>query len=329
MTRELESPLSARHWRNIPQQVKPRAMSREGRWRLTLVFLRWLGGAAALAVAGWGAWQGAAIWRGSPAALGVGAAAVPLQHLTLTTDGVLDRAWLEKTLALPKNASLPQLDLPQLRARVLASGQAKEATLIRDYPATLAVHLAERTPVARIKTAGADSPLLVDQWGAVYDGVGYTPTLLDTLPWLDGIRLVRQDQGFAPIPGMGHVADLLRAAQSDAPHLYRNWRVVSLARLQADGDIEVRTKDQMEVIFGTQDEFFLQLARLDTLLDTARAQGTPAIVKIDLSLPSPDSARPAGIPVTFADGAAAGGATAPAAPAAPTLTHFTPIKIEL
>ena len=325
MTRELETVPSARHWRNIPQQVKPRAMSREGRWRLGLGFLRWAGAGVALAVAGWGAWQGAAVWRGSPGALVADAAAVPLKSVTLTTDGVLDHAWLERALALPKNATLPQLDLPQLRARVLASGQAKEATLIRDYPATLAVHLAERSPVARIKAAGADQPLLVDRYGAVYEGVGYNPALINSLPWLDGIRLTRQDRGFAPIPGMDQVADLLRHAQSDAPSLYRTWRVVSLAQLQADGDIVVRTKDQLEVIFGTQEQFFPQLARLDLLLDTPSLPGTPAIVKIDLSLPSQDSSRPAGIPVTYAAEAAA----APAAPPAPAFTHFTPIKIEL
>jgi cell division septal protein FtsQ len=325
MTRELESIPSARHWRSIPQQVKPRAMSREGRWRLALVFLRGAGGAIAVTVAGWGAWQAVGVWRGDPAALPGGAAAVPLQHLMLTTDGVLDRAWLERTLALPARSSLPQLDLPLLRGRVLASGQAREATLVRDFPATLAVRVAERSPVARIMTQGPDSAaraLLVARDGVVYDGVGYNPALLASLPWLDGIKLARQDGGFAPIPGMAHVAKLLSDAQSDAPMLYRTWRVVSLARLQSDGDIEVRSSDGLRAIFGTQEEFFPQLARLDTLLDTARGQGAPAIAQIDLSLPSQDSARPAGIPVTFA----AAGAAAP--PASAPLNSI-PIKIEL
>jgi cell division septal protein FtsQ len=320
MNRELETLPSARHWRSIPQQVKPRAMSREGRWRLALVLLRWAGGAVAVAVVAWGAGQAALVWRGDPSALPGGTPAVPLQHLTLATDGVLDRAWLERTLALPARASLPQLNLAQLRGRILASGQAREATLIRDFPATLAVRVAERSPVARVMTPGADRPLLVAPDGVVYDGVGYDPALLATLPWLDGIKLARRDGVFAAIPGMQYVASLLSEAQADDPALYRTWQVVSLARLQSDGDLEVRTRAGLRVIFGTQEHFFRQLARLDLLLDTARARGAPAIAQIDLSLPSQDPARPAGIPVTFA--ATVTGAAAPPAPAPASLNFF-------
>jgi cell division protein FtsQ len=325
MNRESAPPPAARHWRNLSQQVKPRAMSREGRWRLALGFLRWAGAALAVAVAGWGAWQAAAVWRGDPAALPGGATAAPLQHLLLTTDGVLDQAWLKRTLALPDRASLPQLNLAQLRGRILASGQAREAALIRDFPATLAVRLAERTPVARVMAQGADAApraLLVARDGVVYDGVGYHPALLDSLPWLDGIRLVRQDGGFAPIPGMAHVAQLLSDAQSDAPLLYRSWLVVSLARLQSDGDLEVRTREGLRVVFGTQEEFFPQLARLDLLLDTLRAHGAAAVAQIDLSLPSQDSARPAGIPVTLA-------ADAASAPPPPAFGNFSTTHREL
>ena len=302
-------------------------MSREGRRRFCLRLLRWAGGGAALAVAGWGAAEAAAVWRGDPAALSPASAAVPLQHLALATDGVLDQAWLARTLALPSRARLAQLDLAQLRGRVLASGQAREAVLTRDFPATLAVRVAERSPIARIKVQASDGTgeraLLVDRYGIVYDGVGYPATLLDSLPWLDGIRLGRREGGFAPIPGMAPVADLLTKAQADAPALYQTWHVLSLARLQSDGVIEVLARDRLKVIFGTQEEFFRQLARLDYLLDAARAQAVGAIAQIDLSLPAQeDSTRPAAVPVTLA----ADGAAAP--PRAPTLLNFLPTKRE-
>ncbi len=333
MTHDADLSSASRHWRNIPQQVKPRAMSREGRWRLTLRLLRAAGGLAALVVAAWGAVQAVAVWRGDPAALSAGTAAIPLQRLTLATDGVLDRAWLERTLALPANATLAQLNLAQLRGRVLAGGQAREATLTRDYPATLAVRVAEHTPVARLRVAGEaggpDRTLLVALDGVVYEGVGYAPALLASLPWLDGTRLVRRDGGFVPLAGMRQVSNLLSEAQAEAPLLYRSWRVVSLARLQSDGAIEVRAQDGLRVIFGTQDDFFPQLARLTLLLDSLQAQGTGPITQVDLSLPSPDSARPAGIPVTLADPGIPGApAAAPAPPSAPTLKNFHPLTLE-
>jgi cell division septal protein FtsQ len=325
MTRDTDLLSSSRHWRNIPQQVKPRAMSREGRWRLALRLLRGAGGVAALGVAAWGARQAVVVWHGDPAALAAGSGVVPLQHLALTTDGVLDRAWLARTLALPAGATLAQLNLAQLRGRVLASGQAQEATLTRDYPATLAVRVAEHTPVARLRAAGAASApartLLVARDGVVYEGVGYDPALLASLPWLDGTRLARRDGGFVPISGMGPVAKLLTDAQSDAPLLYRTWRVISLARLLSDGAIEVRAQDGLRIIFGTQDDFFPQLARLTLLLDNLRAQGVGPIAQIDLSLQGQDPSRPAGIPVTLA-------APGLATPSVPAFPNFHPITLE-
>ena len=327
MTHDADLLSSSRHWRNIPQQVKPRAMSREGRWRLALRLLRAAGGVGALGVAAWGAAQAVAVCRGDPAALDAGTAAVPLQHLSLSTDGVLDRAWLARTLALPANATLAQLNLAQLRARVLASGQAREATLTRDYPATLAVRVAEHTPVARLRAAGAGAEpgrtLLVARDGVVYEGVGYDPAMLASLPWLDGTRLVRRDGGFVPLAGMGQVSNLLSEAQSEAPLLYRSWRVVSLARLQSDGAIEVRSQDGLRVIFGTQDGFFPQLARLTLLLDSLRAQGAGPVTQVDLSLPGQDPARPAGIPVTLAPPG-----TPAAPPSPPVLRNFHPLTLE-
>ena len=199
MSRAAETPPTARHWRNIPQQVRPRAMSAEGRLRLVLTALRWTGGAVALLLAGWGAWQAAAVWRGDAAALRDGAEAPPLRQLVLKTDGVLDQPWLARTLALPAGTTLAQLNLADLRARVLTSGQVHEATISRDFPATLTVRITERSPVARLRVAGARGPLslVVASDGTVYEGVGYLPALLDSLPWLDGIRLARRGPGFA------------------------------------------------------------------------------------------------------------------------------------
>jgi hypothetical protein len=48
---------TARSWRDIPQPVKPRAMSREGKWRLTTSVLRATGAAAVIGVVAWGLWE--------------------------------------------------------------------------------------------------------------------------------------------------------------------------------------------------------------------------------------------------------------------------------
>ena len=119
--------------------------------------------------------------------------------------------------------------------------------------------------------------------------------MVATLPWLDGVKPAAQGGGFAPIAGMEKVAGLLAQAKLEAEPLYRTWQVVSLSGLASDGEIEVRTRTGLKVIFGTEEDFFPQLARLDLLLDT----GPPGISAINLAL------RPKEVTVSFANTGAA------------------------
>jgi len=285
----LELPLT-RSWRDIPQAVKPRAMSREGRRRFLLRACRLLGAVATLVAAGWASWQVAQVWDNGSRHLPDAAEAKPIgKNLLLQTDGVLDQAWLAATLALPKKATLMDLDLTKLKARLLVHGQVATAALVRKFPATLSVRLTERMPIARVmaEAAGGErSALLVARDGAVYPGVGYDRDLIESLPWLDGIKLTPQAGGYAPIVGMDAVADLLGRAKLEADWLYRDWHAVSLARLESDGQIGVRLRSGTSIIFSAKDDFFGQLAKLDYILDTAASAhpGQPTVGEIDLSL---------------------------------------------
>jgi cell division protein FtsQ len=272
-------------------------MSALGRKRLLGGVLSWVGGGAALLLVAWGGWEGIAVWRGDGAGMPLAAKNAPLKYIELTTNGVLDHAWLVRTLELPADATLPGLDLERLRRRLLQSGQVSMATLIRQFPATLAVDVAERQPVARIRLqdgAGPARDFLAARDGVVFAGEGYDPAMVASLPWLDGVRPARRPGGYAPIPGMATVAELLAQAKLEAEPLYRTWQVVSLAGLASDGEIEVRTRAGVRVTFGTQEDFFQQLARLDLLLDTAPA----GVSAINLALGRK-------VPVSFANAAPA------------------------
>ena len=135
---------------------------------------------------------------------------------------------------------------------------------------------------------------LVAREGRVFEGIGFDEGMIETLPWLDGVKLVRQGETFLPIAGMDTVAELLAKAKMEAEHLYRTWRIVSLARLESDGEIEVRDKNVSKIYFGTNEDFFRQLARLDLLLDTARLQTEQSPNVINLAIGSQ-------VPVTFDD----------------------------
>jgi len=264
---------SGRSWREISQEVTPRALSRKGRRRRLLewVKLGLIGGMVAGAAGA--VYVGLHAWQGDRTAIAAVAGGDAVREVSVITDGTLTRQWVEETLALPKGARLMELDLPALRDRLLASGQVRAAVVTRSFPDMLVCTLQERTPVVRVQVQTAlerPEQLFVARDGVVYRGVNYDPRLVAGLPWLDGVRLVRDKHGYAPVPGLDAVADLLGTAQLQAPQVYQGWLVVSLARLESRDEIVVRSQDIPEIVFSRREDFFKQLARLDYIADMVR-----------------------------------------------------------
>jgi len=276
-----------RSWRDIRQEVSAPAMSRLGRRRQVFAGVKAGAIGTFLAAAAWGAYVIVHSWETDRAALATAVHSEPVRDIVLITDGVLTQKWAADALALPGSASLMSLDLPALRDRLLQSGQVRVAVLGRNFPDALVVTLQERTPVARVQAgAGAAAPrqLLVAKDGVVYDGLNYDKQMLATLPWLDGIRLVKSGQGFAPIAGMADVAALLSMAQLQAPNLYREWLIVSLARLADRDEIVVKAQDIPEIVFTRKRDYFKQLAQLDYVVDAARTLPEPSLQSVNLAL---------------------------------------------
>lgn len=289
-----------RSWRHIRQEVKPLAMSRQGRRRQLAAWLKVGALAVFVAGSGWGVYAIAHSWTTDRTALTIAVHSEPVREVVLITDGVLTRDWAEQRLALPKAASLMVLDLPVLRDRLLASGQVRVAVLTRNFPDTLVVTLQERTPVARVQAAdspGAAKQLLVAKDGVVYDGINCDREMLARLPWLDGIRLVKFGNGFEPVAGMADVSALLSTAQLQAPHLYREWLIVSLARLAGRDEIVVKAQEVPEIVFSRKRDFHKQIAQLDTVIDAAhRLETVPALRSVNLALEGQVPVRLQGTP---------------------------------
>ena len=287
-------------------------------------------------VFGYIAWRA---WNNNPAALAAPApAASPLREIVVRSDGVLDRAWVERVLDVRPGVPLLSLDLVALRDRLVQSGQVRVAVVARRFPDVLTVTLEERSPVLRVHPDGraeAERNLFIARDGFVFPGENYSPAAIDALPILEGVTLDRDlsGRGFALVPGMSAVSDLLGTARSSAPSLAQTFQTVSLARYARDGLVIVRTAEVNEIAFGTRDDFYRQLARLDYILDEIRAKpGALAIRSINLSV----GARQ--VPVSFEQPEAAratgtSGSTSATRPTrsapvdlatAPTLTFFRP-----
>jgi len=211
-------------------------------------------------------------------------------ELRTSHEGVLDNAWLARTLALPPGASLMELDLERLRERVLADAQIVTATITRNFPDKLIVSVTERAPVARVRVENDPAPrdLLVARDGVSFAGYGFDRAVLESLPWLGGISLVPEGRGFKPVAGMATVAQLLADAQFAAAHLYSSWQVVSLARLESDREIEITTKDGSTIVFGATGDYYLQLLRLDAIAQRLeRLPGARARINLSLGREAP------------------------------------------
>lgn len=329
MIREFANASDARNWRDIPQPLKPRSMSRGGRLRLAFAILR---GAAVAALAGaiaWGGWQVLGILRQDSRAMPAAAKTVPLKapELITSSGGVLDSAWLARTLVLPRNISLMEVNVDRVSAQVLTDHQVLTAKASKKFPDRLVVEITERMPVARVMAEwrGQQQPLLVASDGVVFPGVGYSPDMVSALPWLAGVDLVRRNDTFQPIEGMDIVNELLVKAQLEAAHLFRSWQIVSLSRLDTDRKLDVTTAEGFKITFSIGDSrmsdlarrmaFVDQLGRLDVIWE--RVSHLPvATGSIDLSLGSnvPVRLEPT-VAETPATGAAASRPSANARPA--------------
>jgi len=301
-------------WRDIPQAAAPRPATRTGRRRLVLSAVRFwtiTGLFVASLLAGYVAFR---TWRDNPGGLAGPAESVPLREIIARSDGVLDLAWVKRTLAVEPGVGLMTLDLLALHDRLLASGQVQTAVISRRFPDVLSVVLEERSPVLRVLAQGEDgigNALFVARDGTVFSGEGYAETLISGLPWLEGVTLTRDvsGRGFARIDGLAAVSDLLGTARTAAPALGRSFHSVSLARFARDRLIIVRTPEVAEIFFGAHAElgFFQQLARLDYILDELRAQPSPQPIRsINLSLGGRQ------VPVAFEPASPASGSGRPA-----------------
>ena len=305
MSKSNLNPDLARSWREIPQQVKPRAMSRGGRRRVMQAFIRTTLVLLAVAVLLGGVYFFTEMMQGDTRTLARAVNAVPVKEITLRTDGVLDQTWITRTLALSPKATLMDLDIGQLHDRLLADPQVRSATVSRKFPATLEVSLAERSPVALVNAkigSEAPRPYLVARDGTVYRGSGYDQATLAALPWLDGVKLRLAGEQFEPIRGMNAVADLLATARNEAPHLYHTWKVISLERLESDAEIHVRATNIEKVIFSARSsgDFLRQIAQLDVLLDSVHAAADQPVDEINLAVGRMIDGR-IQVPVTFKD----------------------------
>ena len=274
----------AKTWKDIDQNVKPRSMSSEARRRIW-----WGRGKVALAsVAALGVVAAVVYFASSirsvPELLSKAGESLPLNYVEVQSDGGLDRAWAMERLSLGRDANLLSIDVDAIKRSFEAVGQVRSASVTRQFPDTLRIAIQERRPIARImaqRSSGERLELLADEEGHVFECESIDVALLRSLPYLDGVALKREGEGFARIEGMEKVAKLLGEARLIAPHLYRNWQIVSLKDAP---NITVKGRRVKEISFDADLDLRGQLARLDYIIDFYRGRLLSELAHVDLTL---------------------------------------------
>lgn len=217
----------------------------------------------------------------------------PAVEVVFESDGVLSRGWFAEHFRDP-GKPLREIDLRSLKEGIERHGQIHSARVSVRLPDQLIVRVQEREPILRARLQPSDADpidLLIASDGTVYAGSDYPAQALARLPYIAGIRVSREGDGFQSLQGMETLAELLRLARVEAPELYRGWRVVSCE--QYDGDpyalnavLRVRGRHVREAVFLPHD-FGPQLERLKQVVEHARREGVgPPLHRVDLTLDS-------------------------------------------
>ncbi len=235
--------------------------------------------------------------------------ATSLQKLGFATDGVLTEEWAWQFLNLHPGDSLRNLDIFALRQKLLDLKQVKDASITRELPGTLLIKVQERRPWLRVAAdngAGGYRLYLIARDGTVFEGQDYPDEVLNQLPWLTGLTLHRaKPSGFASIPGMEAVVELLATARAEVPHGAAQWTMVDLSQFDPRPEapvslIKIHSTELGELTFVANNHFNplqLQIERLAAAVQDLQ-QKAVLMRGLDMSIENQVVVEPAVLPAS-------------------------------
>jgi cell division septal protein FtsQ len=282
-------------WRNIQQRLLAPCPTQEAAQRRWVHFLRYAGVVVAVALV---LAAGVGLYRHRSAIVQLAypgqAFAVKRLELDFRSDGLLSAQWAKRVLGPSLNQALMHVDVFALKAMLEQTPQVKQATVVKHFPGTLQVVVKEYVPIARVviqldkKQA---KQFLVSAEGKVFFPAGYPRSVVQSLPFLQGVVLKQCDVGqFESLLSLEKLAELLRYTRVHHPHLYAQWTLLHCEQAgKPEGPfinkIRIKTTKGSEWLFDP-DHVSTQVERLVFILRECKAQGKPFPRKVDLSYAS-------------------------------------------
>ena len=205
------------------------------------------------------------------------------------TDGVLDEAWLQTQLPSIRGATLAEIDIFDLKDKLLSHPQVREVVVERALPDDLRITLYEYYPIAKIEGRfpdGMKRKLMVSLEGIVFKGSGFKKEFIKSLPFLTGVTLLKNSQNCLLVKGFEQVCDLILKSREIYYQEFSNWESLDLSSF--DGRIgipwniiTVNSSSSCKIVFSSRD-FISQLDRLRKVIEIIDSPLDS--IKIDLSL---------------------------------------------
>ncbi len=216
----------------------------------------------------------------------------PLKIVSFESNGVLTREWANQISPFPWGCTLGKIDIFKIKEELESHGQVDKAIVERHFPETLKLRIYEVKPILRLMVKESkEKPTLylLDEHGSVYRGSHYPKSMIEALPFLEGVQLQKKPMGgYFPIIGIEALSHLLDEARNQYPNIYKQWRSISCQRFNGRPDavnsaIEIKTFDGMRIIFSPQSPIE-QLNRLHYILQYLTEHKSTRVSRIDLTL---------------------------------------------
>lgn len=206
------------------------------------------------------------------------------------TDGVLDESWLSDVIQINRNMQLMDINIFEMKHSLESHDQVIEAEVIRIFPDALRIELAEEVPIFKLKmqtSEGMGYLRCVGKSGHVYEGVGYTESFLEALPFLIPFR--HPNKKYLPINGLNNVAPLMDLLEEEGLIERIRLQSISLENFSGDAEfpgqiIEINSGLIPRILFSAYDDYPKQVARLNYILSYINGSGNREVERVDLSL---------------------------------------------
>lgn len=185
-----------------------------------------------------GASIGAAVWR----------ADLPVRAAVTEGNRIIGRDAILRMAAVPMDRRLMDIDLGAIRTRVLKNPYFRDASVNRDLPDRIVIHVDERVPVAMLI---ADRTLYVDAEGMILTGIR-SDAVFD-LPVITGAAAVQDCRPGKRVthPALKEALQIVLAAERLGSSVSRR---ISEIHLRQNGDLLLYTSEfGIPVAFGRGD----------------------------------------------------------------------------